>query len=93
MDLLRVEGEPNFLALLPEADRLPTLRSRYLGDDAIENVGREQVPSRPTRIAYETDEPRRELVERVVAEHLRPDAGPRSPLPSGPRARSCPGAT
>jgi hypothetical protein len=74
MDFLRVEGELNFVEFLPAARRLPTMRSWYLGDRAAENITPEEVLSdRETRIAYETDDPKRELIERVVDLHLRPD--------------------
>jgi hypothetical protein len=71
MDLLRVEGELNFVELLPKADRLPIIRSWYLGDRAAENVSPERILSdRETRIEFQTDDPKRELLERIVDEHL-----------------------
>ena len=76
MDFLRVEGELNFVEFLPGEDRLPTIRSWYLGDRAIENIDPEDVlRSHGTRIAYETDDPKRELIEKVVNEHLLPSLG------------------
>ncbi|MBW2269637.1 MAG: fatty acid cis/trans isomerase [Deltaproteobacteria bacterium] len=76
MDFLRVEGELNFIEFLPPAHRLPTIRSWYLGDRAIENVTPEEVLSDlDSRIVYETDDPKRELIERVVDEHLLASAG------------------
>jgi len=76
MDYLRIEGELNFLELMPRERRLPMLQSWYLGDRAIENVDHESVQSsRPTRVGFETDEPKRELVERLVAGHFLPATG------------------
>jgi len=71
MDFLRIEGELNFVEFLPSAHRLPTIQSWYLGDKAIENITPEEVLSdRETQIVYATDDPKRELIERVVDEHL-----------------------
>ncbi len=76
MDYLRMEGELNFVEFLPAANRIPTMRSWYLGDKAIENVTPQEVlSSRDTQIEYKTDDPKRELIERVVKEHLLPSAG------------------
>jgi hypothetical protein len=71
MDYLRIEGELNFLQFMPEPDRLPMLQSWYLGDRAIENVGPEEVRSRrPSRVPFETEHPKRELVEMLVGEYF-----------------------
>jgi hypothetical protein len=71
MDYLRIEGELNFLNFLPEDTRLPTMQSWYLGDKAFGNVDADHVRSlRPTQIVYETSDPKRELVERVIDGHL-----------------------
>jgi hypothetical protein len=71
MDFLRVEGELNFVEFLPRTDRLATMRSWYLGDKAVQNITPEEVLSdRASRVAYKTADPKRELVERVVDEHL-----------------------
>jgi hypothetical protein len=52
MDLLRIEGELNFLELLPSDVRVPMLASWYVGERAIETVAHEEVLSdRGTRIA------------------------------------------
>lgn len=77
MDYLRIEGELNFLSFMPEGGRLDMLASWYIGDRAIENVGLEKVAlNRPTRVPYETDDPKRELVERLVdGGHFVPEAG------------------
>jgi hypothetical protein len=56
MDLLRVEGDLNFIELLPQADRLPIIYSWYLGDRAAENVNPEQIlTNRETGIEFRTD--------------------------------------
>jgi hypothetical protein len=73
MDYLRIEGELNFLELLPREARAPLLESWYLGDRAVENAvspDEEILSRRGTRIAYATDDPKRELVERVVNGHI-----------------------
>ncbi len=73
MDYLRLEGEVNFINFLPPADRAPTLRSWYLGDGVFEDTEDHNViSSRPTRVDYSSDDPRRELVEQVIAERLLP---------------------
>ena len=94
MDYLRLEGEVNFLSFLPPADRAPLLRSWYLGDGVFEDTEDHNVISaRPTRVPYTTDDPKRELVELVVNDHLLPQtriafdpvnyhaAGEETPLP------------
>ncbi len=76
MDYLRIEGELNFLEFLPLADRIPILQSWYLGDRAFENVNHREVRSnRPTRIGFRTDDPKRELIERVVDTHVLESTG------------------
>lgn len=72
MDYLRVEGELNFIRLLPQAVREPTMRSWYIGEGAVEDTRAQEIlrAPRPTRIRYATDDPKRELVERIVDEHL-----------------------
>jgi len=71
MDYLRIEGELNFLQFMPEPDREPMLRSWYIGDRAIDNVDADRVRSRrPTRVRFETDDPKRELLEKIVQGHV-----------------------
>lgn len=72
MDYLRMEGELNFIHFLPGEERWPTLTSWYLGDGAIEKAegAREALGKRGTLVAYETDDPKREFVERIVDEHI-----------------------
>ena len=72
MDFLRVEGELNFVQLLPQPVREPMIRSWYIGDDELEEKRAQEILNarRPTRVAYATDDPKRELVERLVDDHL-----------------------
>ena len=71
MDYLRLEGEVNFINFLPRDARAPLIQSWYLGDGAFEDLEDENLMTkRPTRVPYATDDPKRELVERVVKEHL-----------------------
>jgi hypothetical protein len=74
MDFLRIEGELNFLEFLPREVRLPTLESWYVGERAVDDVGHKRVLSeRGTRIPFSSDDPKRELVERVVNDHVLPE--------------------
>jgi hypothetical protein len=76
MDYLRVEGELNFVQFLPPVVRVPTMRSWYLGAEAFEDSRAEQLLTGiPTGVRYETSNPKRELVELVVREHLLPSTG------------------
>jgi hypothetical protein len=76
MDYLRIEGELNFLGFMPPDLRVPMLKSWYLGDRAIENVDHGAVHSdRPTKVKFETDDPKREFVERLVDSHFLPATG------------------
>jgi hypothetical protein len=74
MDYLRMEGELNFVQLMPQPVREPMIRSWYIGDGALEETRSQKILSapRPTRVRYRTDDPKRELVERIVDEHLLP---------------------
>jgi hypothetical protein len=76
MDYLRIEGELNFLEFLPKQDRVPILQSWYIGDRAFENVNHREVASeRGSRIAFQTDDPMREFIEKVVDEHILKSTG------------------
>jgi hypothetical protein len=71
MDYLRIEGELNFIEFLPRDQRIKTLESWYLGDRAMGNVDHAAVASsRATRIEYQTADPKRELIETIVNEHI-----------------------
>lgn len=64
MDFLRMEGEFNFLVLLPEATRVPTRDYWYRGssESTKEYVyGRKAQLNRETGVAYRTADPQREL--------------------------------
>ncbi len=76
MDFLRIEGELNFLSFLPPDDRLSMMQSWYIGDDAAEDTEEKGIIStRPTSVVFTSDDPKRELVERVVSNRLLPAAG------------------
>ena len=76
MDYLRIEGELNFLRFMPVEKRTPMLHSWYLGDRAMENVKpNEPWAMHPTQVRFETDDPKRELFERVVGDYLPLEAG------------------
>ncbi len=76
MDYLRIEGELNFLHFLPSEVRLPTLRSWYIGDRAIENVKHEEVlTGLATKVRFASSDPKREFIERVVDDHILQSTG------------------
>ena len=76
MDYLRIEGELNFVKLLPREIRVPTMASWYIGTGVADDARLEEVVgTRPTRVRYTSDDPQRELIERVVEEHLLPETG------------------
>jgi hypothetical protein len=76
MDYLRVEGELNFSNFMPANDRYTMLSSWYIGVDAAAHVKLEEViTSRPSRVIFTTDDPKREFVEAVISDHLNPAAG------------------
>ena len=68
MDALRIEGESYFLDYLPEARRKPTMASWYIGIDE-EDLHYYPAPI-PAKTAFATDEPKRELFERLVGERI-----------------------
>ncbi len=72
MDGLRVEGESYFLDFLPQSMRQEIMQSWY------KNVDLKKVnyyPSvMPSGIAFVTQDPKREFVERIVNENIVPDA-------------------
>jgi len=71
MDYLRVEGELNFLQFLPPQLRLPTIQSWYIGVGAIEDTDSQGLlTSRPSKVRFSTEDPKRELVEQIVKGHL-----------------------
>jgi len=69
MDFLRMEGEQNFVAFLPQKHRLEILKSWYKGDDAFDDFRKSDFVER-SKIPYVTNDYKREFVEKVVQEHL-----------------------
>ena len=63
MDFLRLEGEQNFLALLPEKKRLEIKQSWYreAPSDLAEFFKESEIFKQPTNIKYKTDNPQHEL--------------------------------
>jgi len=69
MDFLRMEGEINFTAFLPKESRDDILYSWYVGDDAFKDF-EEHESVVVSDVIFETRDPKRELVERLVATHF-----------------------
>lgn len=73
MDRLRIEGESYFLDFLPQADREELMRQWYHG------VSFDEVNYYPagmgTTVEYETSDPQREFIERLVSKHILPETG------------------
>jgi len=70
MDFLRMEGEFNFLVLLPEKARRSTAEHWYRGapKEVIDYVyGRNAYFNRPNGLTYRTNDPQRELYEMLSA--------------------------
>ena len=70
MDFLRMEGELNFLVLLPEKARRSTAEYWYRGapKDVTDYVyGRDAHFNRPSGLTYRTSDPQRELYEMLSA--------------------------
>ena len=70
MDFLRMEGEFNFLVLLPEKDRRSTAEYWYRGapKQVTDYVyGRDAYFNRPSGLTYRTSDPQRELYEMLSA--------------------------
>ena len=73
MDGLRLEAESYFLNFLPPGDREAKMQSWNKGVDP-EDI--KYYPSAlPAKIAFKTDDPKREFVEHVVDSHLLPATG------------------
>jgi hypothetical protein len=73
MDRLRIEGESYFLDYLPAAQRQEIMQSWYLGSD-LKDIS--YYPSAlPAKIAFTTDDPKREFIEHVVKQHILPATG------------------
>ena len=70
MDGLRIEGESYFLDYLPPAKRQEIMQSWYKGVD-LKDIN--YYPSAmPAKIAFATDDPKREFIEQVVKRHILP---------------------
>ncbi len=67
MNRLRVEGESNFINLLPKDDRKKIFASWYLNAD---NKEEHFLSKNETAIEYEKIDSKRELIEKVVQRHL-----------------------
>lgn len=73
MDELRVEGESSFLNFLPPGNRLKIMQSWNKGIDPKKI---KYYPSAlPAKIAFTTNDPKREFVEHIVDSHLLPVTG------------------
>jgi len=68
MDALRVEGESYFLDFMPEGKRRQMMASWYTGV-SLEDIQYTPVPT-PPGSAFKTDDPKRELIEKVVNDHI-----------------------
>lgn len=68
MDALRVEGESYFLDFMPQ-DKRKTMMQSWYTDVSVNSVN--YTPAQiPTGIVYSTEEPKRELIEQVVNDHV-----------------------
>jgi hypothetical protein len=75
MDYLRIEGELNFLHFMPLDLRVGMMQSWYLGDQAFDQATQNMESDNvvfmiETGVQYQTKDPKREFVERVVETHL-----------------------
>ena len=74
MDFLRVEGELNFISLMPTQKRKEIFSPWYQGDEdqvdkVSENLGA-LMHAIPSQIPYKTDKPKQELIEYLVKNHF-----------------------
>lgn len=68
MDALRIEGESNFLDFMPQNKRIPMMESWYIDVDP-EDI--HYTPAAiPAGMTFTTDDPKREMVEKVVKNHI-----------------------
>ena len=73
MDTLRVEGETYFLDFLPREKRKEIMQSWYQGI-AFKDI--HTFPGEmPTKIAFATDDQKREFIEHIVNSHIQPSTG------------------
>ena len=69
MDFLRIEGELNFVSLLPNDVRYKTIKSWYIGDDAFKDLEDINLQS-PSIMKYSGTDAKRALIEKIVDEYL-----------------------
>jgi len=70
MDYLRGEGEENFLMYMPREKRLEMFKSWYIGDSKVESLTHSVMGEQGTKIAYKTNDPKKEFIEKVVNAHI-----------------------
>jgi len=69
MDALRVEGESYYLDFMPRDVRKTMMESWNIGVP-LKDINYQPAPI-PSKVAYKTDEPKRELIEQVVNNHIK----------------------
>ncbi len=74
MDFLRLEGELNFITLMPADKRKEILFSWYKGDDMLKNIIEDTknitIFKKATALKYKTPYPKDELIQKIVNEHI-----------------------
>ncbi len=70
MDFLRIEGELNFLEYMPTDKRLDMLKSWYIGDSGVDKAKYLSINEIPTKVVYQTENPKNEFIEDVVNKHI-----------------------
>ncbi len=74
MDFLRMEGEANFLAYMPDELRLKMFKSWYIGDKSVQKQNKYSM-HRDTGVKYRSKYPKNEFIERVVDGHILKSTG------------------
>ena len=72
MDFIRLDGELNFIHFLPRDKRYETIKGWYLGDGEFEKPFKRLKDTMDVNITYHQDDVKRELIERVVKNHILP---------------------
>ncbi len=76
MDRLRVEGESYFLDFMPKEQRQSIFNSWYVNQHFLAGEKSRYLPSSmPSKISFNSDDAKREMVEYVVEHHLNRSAG------------------
>lgn len=70
MDFLRAEGEINFLAFMPQDQRLKMFKSWYIGDSTVNSMDSLLIEKRGTKIKFKTIYPKNDFIEQVVNKHI-----------------------